>query len=40
VKKEVYDKAIKETGSTKPIWDSLRSECKIVFGPYECYGKK
>lgn len=40
VKKEVYDKAIKETGSTKPIWDSLRSECRIVWGPYDCYKKK
>lgn len=39
VKKEVYDKAIKESGSTKPIWDSLRKECKIVFGPYDCYKK-
>ncbi len=40
VKKEVYDKAIKESGSTKPIWDSLRRECKIAYGPYECYEKK
>jgi len=39
VKKEVYDKAIKETGSTKPIWDSLRKECRIVSGPYDCYKK-
>lgn len=40
VKKEVYEKAVKETGSTKPIWDSLRNECRIVFGPYECFDKK
>jgi hypothetical protein len=39
VKKEVFDKAIQETGTTQPIWDSLRSECRIVFGPYECFNK-
>jgi len=33
VKKEVYDKAIKEAGSTQPIWDSLENNCLIVSGP-------
>lgn len=40
VPKQQFDKAIKDSGSTKPIWDSLRKDCKIVFGPYECYEKK
>ena len=40
VKKEVYDKAISETGSTKPIWDSLENNCLIVDGPYNCYQEK
>jgi hypothetical protein len=39
VSKEVYDKAIKEAGSTKPIWDSLQNNCLIVDGPYNCYKK-
>ena len=30
VNKEVYDKAIKEAGSTQPIWDSLENNCLIV----------
>jgi hypothetical protein len=34
VKKEVYDKAIQETGSTQPIWDSLEVNKLIVDGPY------
>lgn len=34
VKKEVYDKAVKETGSTQPIWDSLEVNKLIVDGPY------
>jgi hypothetical protein len=34
VKKEVYDKAIKEAGSTQPIWDSLETNHLIVDGPY------
>lgn len=34
VKKEVYDKAIKETGSTQPIWDSLETNKLIIGGPY------
>jgi hypothetical protein len=33
VKKEVYDKAIKEAGSTQPIWDSLENNCLIIGGP-------
>lgn len=32
VKKEVYDKAVKETGSTQPIWDSLETNHLIVGG--------
>lgn len=39
VPKAQFDKAIKETGSTKPIWDSLQKECRIVYGPYNCYKK-
>ena len=34
VKKEVYDKAVKESGSTQPIWDSLEVNKLIVDGPY------
>lgn len=34
VKKEVYDDAIKNFGSTKPIWDSLEVNHLIVDGPY------
>jgi hypothetical protein len=37
VKKEVYEKAIQTTGSTRPIWDSLESNCLIIDGPYGCY---
>ena len=39
VKKDVYEKAMKETGSTQPIWDSLQTNCLIVDGPYNCYQK-
>jgi hypothetical protein len=39
VKKEVYEKAMQTTGSTKPIWDSLESNCLIIDGPYGCYKK-
>lgn len=39
VKKELYDKSIKEVGSTQPIWDSLQSNCLIVDGPYNCLEK-
>lgn len=35
VKKEVYDQAIKEAGSTQPIWDSLETHNLIVDGPYK-----
>ena len=38
VKKEVYEKAM-QTGSTKPIWDSLQTNCFIIDGPYDCYKK-
>jgi hypothetical protein len=34
-----YDKAIKESESTQPIWDSLETHCLIVDGPYNCYTK-
>lgn len=34
IKKEVYDKAIKEAGSTQPIWDSLEANNLIVDGSY------
>lgn len=37
VPKAVYDKAMKEAGSTRPIWDSLERECCITWGPYNCY---
>jgi hypothetical protein len=30
VNKQHYDKVIKETGSTKPIWDSLENNCLII----------
>jgi uncharacterized membrane protein YkgB len=33
------DQIIKDSGSVKPIWDSLRSHCLIVGGPYDCYQK-
>jgi len=37
VQKTVYEKAMNEAGSTRPIWDSLETNCKITWGPYECY---
>ncbi len=40
VPKVQYDAAMKATGTTQPIWDSLRNECRITWGPYECYTKK
>lgn len=39
VPKAQFDKAIQETGTTQPIWDSLEQNCKIVFGPYDCFKK-
>lgn len=36
VTKQVYEKAM-ETGSTKPIWDSLETNCQVIDGPYNCY---
>lgn len=39
VNKIDYDKAIKESGSAQPIWDSLETNCLIVDGPYNCYSK-
>lgn len=33
VSKAVYDKAMKESGSTKPIWDSLMNNHLIIGGP-------
>lgn len=35
VKKEIYDQAIKESGSTQPIWDSLEANHLIIDGPYK-----
>lgn len=37
VPKQQYEKAMKETGSTKQIWDSLTNGCHITWGPYNCY---
>ena len=34
ISKEVYEQAIKDSGSTKPIWDSLEVHHLIVDGPY------
>jgi hypothetical protein len=39
VTKQVYEKAIKEAGSTQPIWDSLQNNCLIIDGPYNCEKK-
>lgn len=39
VPKAQFNKAIQETGTTQPIWDSLEQNCKIVFGPYDCFKK-
>ena len=39
IPKAQFDKAIQETGTTQPIWDSLEQNCKIVFGPYDCFKK-
>lgn len=35
VAKSVYDKAIREKGSTAPIWDTLVSNYHINWGPYK-----
>lgn len=35
ISKESYDKAIKEAGSTQPIWDSLEINRKIVGGSWK-----
>ena len=34
VRKEVYEQVVKDSGSTKPIWDSLVNNHLIVDGPY------
>ena len=39
LEKSHVDQIIKDSGSIKPIWDSLRSHCLIVGGPYDCYQK-
>ena len=39
VKREVFRKAIEQTGTTQPIWDSLDNNCLIVGGKYDCYKK-
>lgn len=35
VKKEVYNKAVNETGSTQPIWDSLEANHLIIGGSWK-----
>ena len=35
--KEHVDQVVKDSGSVKPIWDSLRKNCLIVGGPYDCF---
>lgn len=35
--KEHVEQVIKDSGSVKPIWDSLRKNCLIVGGPYDCF---
>lgn len=39
LEKSHVDQIIKDSGSVKPIWDSLRNHCLIVGGPYNCYQK-
>lgn len=39
VNKQHYDQVIKESGSTKPIWDSLQNNCLIIGGSSDCYKK-
>jgi hypothetical protein len=39
LEKSHVDQIIKDSGSVKPIWDSLRKNCLIVGGPYDCYQK-
>ena len=35
--KEHVDQVVKDSGSVKPIWDSLRNNCLIIGGPYDCF---
>lgn len=37
ISKQLYERAIKETGSIRVFWDSLEKDCLIVYGPYNCY---
>lgn len=37
IPKQQYDNAIRESGSTAPIWDSLAKGCHLTGGPYDCY---
>ena len=39
LEKSHVEQIIKDSGSVKPIWDSLRKNCLIVGGPYDCYQK-
>lgn len=39
IPKSQFDKAMQETGTTQPIWDSLENGCHIAWGPYNCYKK-
>lgn len=34
ISKQRYDQAMRESGSTRPIWDSLKAGCHIIGGPY------
>ncbi len=34
VKKQDFDRALKETGSTRPLWDSMAARKAISWGPY------
>lgn len=39
IPKSQFDKVIQTAGTTQPIWDSLEQNCKIVYGPYDCFKK-
>jgi hypothetical protein len=39
LEKTHVEQVVKDSGSVKPIWDSLRNHCLIIGGPYNCYQK-
>jgi len=39
LEKTHVEQVVKDSGSVKPMWDSLRKNCLIVGGPYNCYQK-